>query len=435
MLAFGRGSCKFGLRQQCRSIGSTPVKVQLDWQFLSNPANLEAIQRNIQQRKSQASILEVQALYKEIYLNTCIHESKSEEGRDKTVRNLLKAALEIPNMCPPEVSNLGTENKTLYEKPFSNPSFKVRKFEDIARILSGARLTNLGLLCGERSYFLTGVLAELEQALIQWTVEQLLIKGFNLLSVPDILPPAVIKACGMQVDGERTQVYRLADAHGGGALSGTAEMAVGGWLAGKSLKNLPLKLAAVSRCYRAETGRAKEEAGLYRVHHFTKVEMFVVTEGKLETSESALDEILGVQRELFGLLGLSHRVLAMCPEELGDPAYRKYDIEAWMPGRQGGFWGEISSCSNCTDFQARRLAVTSSSDNQNFCHTVNGTACAVPRMIIAICEQFQQENGSVEVPEVLRPFLGGRDLLEPLPKKNRPNLLWMPGANYLQGRE
>ena len=199
MLALGRGSCKFGLRQQCRSVGSTPVKVQLDWQFLSNPANLEAIQRNIQQRKSQASILEVQALYKEIYLNTCIHESKSEEGRDKTVRNLLKAALEIPNMCPPEVSNLGTENKTLYEKPFSNPSFKVRKFEDIARILSGARLTNLGLLCGERSYFLTGVLAELEQALIQWTVEQLLIKGFNLLSVPDILPPAVIKACGMQV--------------------------------------------------------------------------------------------------------------------------------------------------------------------------------------------------------------------------------------------
>jgi len=425
----------FGLKQQCRFVASIPLKAQLDWQFLSNPANLEAIQRNIQQRNSQASISEVQALYKEIYLNTCIHESKSEEGRAKTEGNLLQAALEIPNMCPQEISDLGTENKTLYEKPFSNPSFKVKKFEDIARILSGARLTNLGLLCGERSYFLTGVLAELEQALIQWTVERLLSKGFNLLSVPDILPPAVIKACGMQVDGERTQVYRLADAHGGGALSGTAEMAVGGWLAGRSLEELPLKLAAVSRCYRAETSRVKEEAGLYRVHQFTKVEMFVVTEGKLEASESALDEILALQRELFGLLGLSHRVLAMCPEELGDPAYRKYDIEAWMPGRQGGFWGEISSCSNCTDFQARRLAVTSSSDDQNFCHTVNGTACAVPRMIIAICEQFQQENGSVEVPEVLRPYLGGRNLLEPLPKKNRPNLNWMPGANYLLGRE
>ena len=162
--------------------------------------------------------------------------------------------------------------------------------------------------------------------------------------------------------------------------------------------------------------------------------MFIVTEGRLEASERSLEEILALQRELFSLLGLSHRVLAMCPEELGDPAYRKYDIEAWMPGRQGGFWGEISSCSNCTDYQARRLGVISSC-GQNFCHTVNGTACAVPRMIIAICEQFQHENGSVEVPEVLRPFLGGKDLLEPLPKKKRPNLLWMPGANYLQGKE
>ena len=199
MLALVRGLCKLGLRQQCRFVASIPTKAQLDWQFLSNPANLEAIQRNIQQRKSQASIEEVQALYKEIYLNTCIHDSKSEEGRAKTQGNLLKAALEIPNMCPQDISDLGTENKTLYEKPFSNPSFKVKKFEDIARILSGARLSNLGLLCGERSYFLTGVLAELEQALIQWTVERLLGKGFNLLSVPDILPPAVIKACGMQV--------------------------------------------------------------------------------------------------------------------------------------------------------------------------------------------------------------------------------------------
>ena len=199
MLAIRRGCCKLGLRQQCRFVGSIPTKAQLDWQFLSNPANFETIQKNIQQRKSKASIQEVQALYKEIYLNTCIHESKSEEGRTRTEERLLKAALDIPNMCPQEVSDMGTENKTLYEKLFSNPPFKVKKFEDIARILSGARLTNLGLLSGERSYFLTGVLAELEQALIQWTVERLLGKGFDLLSVPDILPPAVIKACGMQV--------------------------------------------------------------------------------------------------------------------------------------------------------------------------------------------------------------------------------------------
>ena len=193
----------------CRFVGTYPSKALLDWEFLSDPSNLNIIQKNIEQRKSQASIRDVQDLYKEIYLNTCIHETKSEEARAKTEENLLKAALEIPNMCPQEISELGTKNKTLYEKPFSNPSFKVKKFEDIARILSGARLTNLGLLCGERSYFLTGALAELEQALIQWTVDELLGQGFDLLSVPDILPPAVIRACGMQVSKKGFEVLLL----------------------------------------------------------------------------------------------------------------------------------------------------------------------------------------------------------------------------------
>lgn len=198
-------------------------------------------------------------------------------------------------------------------------------------------------------------------------------------------------------------------------------------------QDLPLKLAAVSRCFRAETGSAKEEGGLYRVHQFTKVEMFVVTEGKHEDSEAALESIVQLERELFSSLGLAYRVLAMCPEELGDPAYKKYDIEAWLPGRLEGYWGEISSCSNCTDYQARRLGITSSSGN--FCHTVNGTACAVPRMVISLCEQFQTVGGAVEVPVVLRPYLRGHHLLESKPRKLRPNFVWIPGANYFQDKE
>ena len=209
MLPFARVCRSLRTMPPCRFVGTYPSKALLDWEFLSDPSNLNIIQKNIEQRKSQASIRDVQDLYKEIYLNTCIHETKSEEARAKTEENLLKAALEIPNMCPQEISELGTQNKTLYEKPFSNPSFKVKKFEDIARILSGARLTNLGLLCGERSYFLTGALAELEQALIQWTVDELLGQGFDLLSVPDILPPAVIRACGMQVSKKGFEVLLL----------------------------------------------------------------------------------------------------------------------------------------------------------------------------------------------------------------------------------
>ena len=418
-----------------RAVSSYPCpplelpKPSLDWGQLSDPANLGSIQSNIDIKKSRADIRRVQELFKEIYLNTCIHDTKSEVGREATEANLLAAALQVPNMCSQHSVDLGTDNKVLYEKPFTNPEFKVRKFEDVARILSGARLTNLGVTSGERAYHLMGPLAELELALVQWATDALVERGWRFLGVPDILHPGVVEACGMKVEGERTQVYRLAQ--GGAALAGTAEMSIGGYLAGRQVEERPLKLAAVSRCYRAETSRTKDEGGLYRVHTFTKVEMFVVTEGKPEASEAALAEVLALQQELFSSLGLAHRVLAMCPEELGDPATTKYDVEAWLPGR--GFWGEISSCSDCTDYQARRLALTQA--DGSFCHTVNGTACAVPRMILAICEQFQTASGAVAVPEVLRPYLRGRELLEPLAKKQRPNFQWIPGATWLEGRE
>merc|ERR1712183_884935 len=119
----------------------------------------------------------------------------------------------------------------------------------------------------------------------------------------------------------------------------------------------------------------------------------------------------------------------MCPEELGDPAYRKYDIEAWLPGRLEGYWGEISSCSNCTDYQSRRLGITSTEGE--FCHTVNGTACAVPRMIIALCEQFQKASGAVNVPTVLQPYMG-TEVMEPKPRKLRPNFQFLPSANFFE---
>jgi seryl-tRNA synthetase len=416
-------------RRLARGLSSLPAglpRPRPDWSAVQRPAGAALMQRNIELRKSQASVVRVQELCREL------QQVEGGPDQQRLEQELLAAALALPNICPDSVLALGTENKIIHERPFTKPDFKLRTFEDVARILSGARLSNLGLLAGERSYFLSGPLAELEAALVQWTVDSLLGRGFSLLSVPDILHPAVIEACGMRAEGERTQVYRLAGSES--ALSGTAEMAIGGLLAGARPPRLPLKLAAVSRCYRAETGGAKEEGGLYRVHQVTKVEMFVVTEGGLEQSEAALEEVLGLQRELFDSLGLAHRVLAMCPEELGDPAYTKFDIEAWLPGRAGGYWGEISSCSNCTDYQSRRLGITSAPDQ--FCHTVNGTACAVPRMIIAICEQFQRDaGGSVAVPAPLVPYLRGQTALEPLPKRRRPQLQWIPGANYLQGRE
>ena len=234
----GTKHLSIGVRQSSSSYPCPDVVIprpQLDWDWISHPDNYQKISENIKLRKSKASIEKVTDLYKEIYLNTEIHDMKSETARDALKDELVSAGLALPNMCADRVLAMGDSPTLLYEKPFTNAEFKVRKFEDIARILSGARMSNLTLLSGERTYYLTGCLAELEQALIQWTVEQLVMAGFSLMSVPDLLHPSIISACGMMVEGDRTQVYQLDPGYGQVALSGTAEMALGGYLAGKTL--------------------------------------------------------------------------------------------------------------------------------------------------------------------------------------------------------
>jgi len=381
----------------------------IDKQFLLDSENLEKIRDNIKARLSTANI-------------DLAHQLHKEGGSED---DLLAELVKCPNMSHSEVKDL-KEPRVCLLKEFKYPDHKIRNFEDISKILGGARFQNLKHFSGERTYYLTGVLAELEQALIRWSVDNLQNKGFNLMSVPDILHPSIIERCGMNVTGDRTQVYKLDPKFGAQALSGTAEMAIGGFLMGKQMVDLPLKLCSVSRCYRAEASANVQDKGLYRVHQFYKVEMFIVTEGNTAASQQALHDILEIEKQMFDSLELSYRVLDMSPDELGDPAARKYDIEAWMPGRD--FWGEISSCSDCTDYQARRLAITDS--QHNFVHTVNGTACAVPRMIIALCEQHQTLNGSVHVPEVLRPYLRGAEILQGKPKRLRPNLIPITSANF-----
>jgi len=371
------------------------------------------MRKNIELRKSEADLDKVIRL----------HSTFLQSGGEEVERELVKETLKLPNMCAERVLDMADKNLTLYEGSKVQSKFKLRKFEEIARILSGSRLTNLGHLTGERTYYLTGCLAELEQALVQWTVSRLVKAGFSVLSVPDLLHPQVISSCGMKVGGERTQVYQLEPHYGEVALSGTAEMGLGGFLAGKTVPG-EQRYCAVSRCFRAETGRLGEERGLYRVHQFTKVEMFSVCPPS--NSQAALRDILNLERELYSELGLVYRVLDMCGEELGSPASEKFDIEAWLAGRQT--WGEISSCSNCTDYQARRLNIRDTSGQ--LCHTVNGTGCAVPRMIIAICEQNQTENGSVLIPESLRPYMRNKELMEPKPKKQRLHFQYLTSAKY-----
>ena len=165
--------------------------------------------------------------------------------------------------------------------------------------------------------------------------------------------------------------------------------------------------AGLSHCFRREAGAAGQfSKGLYRVHQFTKLEMFVYC--LPEDSDAIHEKLRLIEEEIFEGLKIPFRVVDTCTGDLGAPAYRKWDLEAWMPGRNGGEWGEVTSTSNCTDFQARRLNVRFRDDDgkNKFCHMLNGTAIAISRALVAILENYQNSDGSVTVPEVLRPFCG-----------------------------
>jgi len=192
-------------------------------------------------------------------------------------------------------------------------------------------------------------------------------------------------------------------------LVGTAEITLGGYYSNQILpkEKLPLRMAGLSHCFRREAGAAGQfSKGLYRVHQFTKLEMFVYC--LPEESGHFHEELRSIEEEIFSGLEIPFRVVDTCTGDLGAPAYRKWDLEAWMPGRNNGDWGEVTSTSNCTDYQARRLNVRyKDEDGKNkFVHMLNGTAIAVSRAIIAILENFQQSDGSVRLPKTLVPYCG-----------------------------
>lgn len=396
---------------------STPFSVpvpQLNWEFLCNPSNSSEIHRNIVNRKGVGDIDNLCRLWERY------HASQTNEHLILW-EQVLSAGLDIPNSSHID-SPVGEESKAAVVDVHSHKrefEFEPKTAVELGEHLQLLRTDNVALTTGPRTYYFLGECARLEQALVQFTLEKLKQKGFQLVSVPDLLHPDIIESCGFKTQGERTQVYRLNNSHGMACLAGTAEMSLAGLFVDEVLdiKELPKKVAAVSRCYRAETADIAEEKGIYRVHQFTKVEMFGVTAAEDgNQSDQLLHEIINIERELFISLGLHFRILNMPTEELGAPAYCKYDIETWMPAK--GFWGEISSASNCTDFQSRRLNIRykHSDGNLQFAHTVNGTACAVPRMVMALLECNQQQDGSVQLPKVLHPYMASTSLVPPLHK-------------------
>ncbi|XP_068440245.1 serine--tRNA ligase, mitochondrial [Clinocottus analis] len=332
-------------------------------------------------------------------------------------REHYERALQLPNTSHPDVP-VGDESQVrVVELVGQKPDFdfKPRGHVELGEELGLIRQRHLSHVSGHRSYYLRGAGAQLQTALQNFALDTLQGRGFVPMVVPDMLKGAVFEGCGMQPNAQRSQVYsldqkRFPDLN----LAGTGEVGVAGYFMDHAVnwKDLPVRTACSSTCYRAETDTGRESWGLYRVHHFNKVEMFGVTADETgEESTRLLEEFISLQKEMFSALELHYRVLDMPTQELGLPAHRKYDIEAWMPGRDS--YGEISSGSNCTDYQSRRLNILyeRADGSLQYAHTVNATACAVPRTIIAILETHQTKEGTVRVPRALQPYLG-QDVIE-----------------------
>ena len=266
-----------------------------------------------------------------------------------------------------------------------------------------------GRVAGHGFYFLTNDGVLLELALQRYALELLLHEGFTVMTTPDLARDTILEGTGFMPRGPETQIYSITGSDL--SLVATAEITLGGAMHEKIFQadELPLKLCGISHCFRTEAGaHGRATRGLYRVHQFTKVEMFAFT--LPDQSEAMHQQLLDLECRLFDGLGIPYRVIDTATGDLGGPAYRKYDLEAWMPGRgEAGEWGEVTSTSNCTDYQARRLAVryrTAGEKGTNFVHTLNGTAIAISRAIIAILENHQQADGTVRVPEPLVQWMG-----------------------------
>jgi seryl-tRNA synthetase len=226
------------------------------------------------------------------------------------------------------------------------------------------------------------------------------------MTTPDLARREVLEGIGFNPRGEETQIYSIENSDL--CLIATAEITLGGYLADQVVPadQLPIKLAGISHCFRTEAGAGGRAArGLFRVHQFTKVEMFAFT--RPDQSDAMLDAFCQLECEIFDGLGIPYRVVDTATGDLGAPAYRKFDLEAWMPGR--GQWGEVTSTSNCTDYQARRLNIRFKRKGEKgteLVHTLNGTAIAISRALIAVLENYQQADGSVVVPPALRTLVG-----------------------------
>jgi len=413
--------------------------------------NAEAVKENCAQRGAEADVdrlVELEQQRRELQqkvqeLNTQANqvsksigkakdaeqrEARKEEGRklrqqkdeaqqehDKLDAEIVEIQRLIPNLSHPDAPR-GADDKANLElrKGKIEPpkfDFQPRDHVELAEKHDLIDFEGGGQVAGHGFYFLKNDAVLLEMALTHYALDILMGEGFTPTITPDLARNEILEGIGFIPRGPETQVYSVENTDL--SLVATAEITLGGLLSGKTLdfEQLPIKVCGVSHCFRTEAGaHGKATRGLYRVHQFTKVEMFAFTAGELAESETMLDHFCELECRIFDGLGIPYRVVDTATGDLGGPAYRKFDLEAWMPGRgESGEYGEVTSTSNCTDYQARRLNIRYKKQGEKgtqFVHTLNGTAVAISRALIAVMENYQQADGSITVPEVLRPWMG-----------------------------
>jgi seryl-tRNA synthetase len=340
-------------------------------------------------------------------------EKEADEAVRKTEEALDALVRQIPNMTHPDAPVASEESGNRELRRWGEP--RAFCFAPLDHVVLGEKLALIDFdagakVAGQKFYYLKNEAVLLEQALVCYALHDLRAQGFTPIMTPDLARASILDGIGFNPRGEETQIYSVADTDL--CLIATAEITLGGMLSDVILEEsaLPLRYIGISHCFRTEAGSAgRESKGLYRVHQFTKIEMFAFCTP--ESSEKLHEEFVGHEERLFQGLGIPYRVLDICTGDLGGPAYRKYDLEAWMPGRgERGDYGEVTSTSNCTDYQARRLGIRFKREGEKkpiHVHMLNGTAIAVSRALIAILENYQQQDGSILVPEVLKPWMGG----------------------------
>ena len=327
---------------------------------------------------------------------------------------LREELLKIPNMTHPNAP-IGEDDSDNVEirrwGEIPRFGFDVRDHVELGESLGIIDFDAGAKVAGSKFYFLRGDAVLLELGLVRYALDILMERGYEPTLTPDVARDEMLVGTGFMPRGPETQIYSVEDSDL--SLIATAEIPLAGSLAGEIVAEdeLPIRLAGLSHCFRTEAGsHGRASRGLYRVHQFTKVEMFAFT--MPEQSESMHAEMLEIEERIFQGLGLPYRVVDICTGDLGGAAYRKFDLEAWMPGRND--YGEVTSTSNTTDYQARRLRIRHRRDGgrTQLLHTLNGTALAISRGLIALLETYQQEDGSVALPKVLIPYVG-KEKLEP----------------------